>query len=255
MNSLLRFLGLPAAIAACLLTGASYASDTAKEKRWAGQIVDALMDGEAEYLKAGDQEFLAIYTEAADSPAKGAMIIMHGIGVHPDWPQLISALRTGLPERGWATLSLQMPILPNDATTQDYLPLMDEVAPRVDAGIAFVKAQGIDDIVLVGHSLGSAMGQKYLEEKPGAVKGLVVIGMEVNSSLKPAVSLASVTVPVLDIYGSEDDPEALEPAPKRAAAAKGDNYTQKQVEGANHFFDGKETVLIETVDVWGTALE
>jgi pimeloyl-ACP methyl ester carboxylesterase len=179
---------------------------------------------------------------------------MHGTGVHPDWPQVVSPLRTGLPERGWATLSLQMPILANEAEGKAYLPLMDEVVPRIDAGIAFLKGQGIDKIVLVGHSLGASMGQRYVEETKDTVKGIIVVGLEFNSSLDPAVSLASVTVPVLDLYGSEDSPETLENAPKRAATAKSDTYTQKKVDGANHFFDGKETVLVETVDVWGSAL-
>ncbi|MEA3410858.1 MAG: alpha/beta fold hydrolase [Pseudomonadota bacterium] len=252
MNTLGKFVVL---IVAMFVQSAATASDTAKEKRWADQIVDALMDGEAEYLKAGDQEFLAIYTESADSPPRGGVILMHGIGVHPDWPQIVSPLRTGLPERGWATLSLQMPILPNEATTPDYVPLMGEVVPRIDAGIAFLEGQGIDEIVLVGHSLGSAMAQKYVEEKPGSVKGLVIIGTEVNSSLDPAVALTSIKVPVLDLLGSEDDPEALATAPKRAASMKGKAYTQRTVDGANHFFDGKEAELIEIVDDWSTSLK
>ncbi|MCG6869218.1 MAG: alpha/beta hydrolase family protein [Gammaproteobacteria bacterium] len=251
MNRFLKLVGL---IAVCLFAGASYASDAAKEKRWSDQIVDALMDGEAEYLKAGDQEFLAIYTEAADSPPKGGVILMHGIGVHPDWPQIVGPLRTGLPQRGWATLSLQMPILPNEADVSDYLPLMDEVAPRIDAGVAFLKAQGIDDIVLVGHSLGASMALRYLEQPRDAIQGLVVIGLAKDGELNPAVTLEVVSTPVLDLYGSEDQKDTLETAPERKAAAKSDTYTQKEVKGANHFFDGKEVELVEAVDVWGSAL-
>jgi len=252
MNTFGKFVVL---VVAMFVQSAATASDTAKEKRWADQIVDALMDGEAEWLKAGDQEFLAIYTESADSPPRGGVILMHGIGVHPDWPQIVSPLRTGLPERGWSTLSLQMPILPNEAETSEYLPLMDEVAPRIDAGIAYLKQQGIDRIVLVGHSLGATMALKYLEQPRDPVKGYVVIGLAVNASLEPAVSLEAVKVPVLDLYGSEDQKDTLDTAPKRAAAAKGDTYTQTKVDGANHFFDDRDEILVETVDAWGTALK
>jgi hypothetical protein len=37
------------------------------------------------------------------------------MGAHPDWPEVIQPLHSGLPESGWTTLSVQMPILANDA--------------------------------------------------------------------------------------------------------------------------------------------
>ena len=46
--------------AMCVQT--SLASDLAKEKRWADQVVDALLDGEGVYLNDGRAEFLAIET-------------------------------------------------------------------------------------------------------------------------------------------------------------------------------------------------
>ena len=125
-----------------LITPVLHASDLAKEKRWADQIVDALITGDAEWLPVGNLKVLAIYTPSEIEPARGATIILHGIGVHPDWPDVIHPLRTRLPEAGWATLSLQMPILPNEASDIDYLPLLPEVAPRIDAAIDFLQAQG-----------------------------------------------------------------------------------------------------------------
>ena len=94
MNTLIRLILL----SAFLLPGA-HASDLDKEKRWADQIVDSLIDGEAEYLKAGDVEFLAIYTEA-EEPTGRAALVLHGIGVHPNWSQVVYPLRTGLPSLG-----------------------------------------------------------------------------------------------------------------------------------------------------------
>ncbi|MEJ2076288.1 MAG: DUF3530 family protein, partial [Reinekea sp.] len=86
------------------------ASDLNKEKRWADQIVDALIDGEPEWLQAGDQKFLAIYTEAEEESTKG-MIVVHGTGVHPDWEQVVKPIRVDMASHGWNTLSIQMPIL------------------------------------------------------------------------------------------------------------------------------------------------
>jgi len=58
-------------------------SDYAREKRWADEIVPQLVSGEPVWLEAPRTEkFLGIYTEAKN--AKGAIILAHGLGVHPD---------------------------------------------------------------------------------------------------------------------------------------------------------------------------
>ena len=77
----------------------SYASDLEREKRMADEIVDAIIDGDAVYLEANNNEFLSIYTEA-DSDVKGVAIILHGRGFHPDWQDAINPLRVGLAESG-----------------------------------------------------------------------------------------------------------------------------------------------------------
>ena len=46
-----------------------------------------------------------------------------------------------------------MPVLPNEAEDADYGPLMDEVAPRLDAAIAYLHEQGVERVAIVAHSL------------------------------------------------------------------------------------------------------
>lgn len=254
-------------ILGCLLMAAglslAQASDTAKEKRWADQIVDELIDGEAVWLKADGHEFLAIHTEQSSDAPKGAAIILHGIGVHPNWPDVIYPLRTRLPERGWATLSLQMPILANDAEDDEYAPLMPEVPPRIDAAVAFLKQQGIDNIVLIGHSLGGKMAIYYIASgapSVGDIKAVVSVGLNaretVHQSLDTALALEKFTLPVLDLMGSEDNPDVKNTAALRrdaAAAAGNQRYEQKIMPGANHFHVGKEAEFVDAVDAWITA--
>src|ERR1022692_308283 len=98
-----RFLGV--ALAAITLSGfseyASCAPDYAREARLAQEIVPAIVVGDAVYLATARQpRVLALYTDAS-SPAiaKAAAIVVHGVGVHPDWA-LINGLRTGLAEAG-----------------------------------------------------------------------------------------------------------------------------------------------------------
>jgi alpha/beta superfamily hydrolase len=249
-----------AAIALVVSVGA-VASDVEKEKRWADQIVDALIEGEAVWLSDGEREFLGIYTEAEDPASKAGAIIAHGIGVHPDWQQVVYPLRTGLPPLGWHTLSLQMPILPNDAEEAAYAALMGEVAPRLDAGVSFLRERGVERIVIIGHSLGSTMASYYLSAGGREVDGFVAIGMPAgieDSDIVNAEMVADIEVPMLDLYGSEDLSEVLAAAPAREKAKEGGDggaYESRKVDGANHFFDGKEEVLLDSVADWlGTAL-
>jgi pimeloyl-ACP methyl ester carboxylesterase len=232
------------------------ASDFAKEKRWADQIVDMLIDGEAVWLEAEGHQFLAIYTEANTPRPKHGVILMHGIGVHPNWNQVIYPLRSGLAERGMPTLSLQMPILRNEAEAIEYGPLMAEAGPRVDAGIRFLKAKGVTEIVIAGHSLGATMGAHYLAGGAVDVKAFVAVGMGGRPD-EPRMDTVSflhrIQVPVLDLYGSDDLPQVLKGVEPRAAAARaGGNtaYRQIRVEGANHFFEGKNDALLKTVSDW-----
>ncbi len=229
------------------------ASDLDKEKRWADQIVDALIDGEAEWLQAGDVEFLGIYTEA-EEPSGRAALVLHGVGVHPNWPQVVQPLRAGLPSHGWDTLSLQMPVLANEAEHKDYAPLFDEVAPRIRAGISFLREKGAKEIVIVAHSLGADMASYYLAGEPPGVAALVGIGMsggEDDPRMDNVVSLAKVRVPVLDLYGQNDLDDVVSTAAERAKAAAGNPaFSQVQVPEADHFFDGHEAALQEIVVEW-----
>jgi len=241
-------------ISLSLLSFNLYASDLAKEKRWADQVVEAILDGDAVWLNDGKSDFLSIYTEAEEDKGR-AVIVMHGTGIHPDWTQVVQPLRVGLTTHNWNTLSIQMPILPNEAEYKDYAPLYDEVAPRIDAAIKYLKENGSEDIVLIGHSQGSAMTVYYLSRSKPDVKGFVAIGMAAfagDPKMDSIKSLEKINLPILDLYGSDDLEEIKASAKSRVAAAEkagNKNYTQKQITG-NHFFDGQEKALVETVADW-----
>lgn len=231
------------------------ASDLAKEKRWADQIVDAIIDGDAIWLNNGKNDFLGIYTEANENKQR-AVIIAHGTGIHPNWQQIIQPLRVGLIEHNWNTLSIQMPILPNEAEYIEYASLYDEVAPRINAAIEYLKNNGSKDIVLIGHSLGASMTAYYLSTSKQNVNGFVAIGMgsfSKDARMNSIKALEKITVPVLDLYGDDDLENIVATISDRATSAKkagNKNFTQVEVAGSNHFFDGKEDELVATVAKW-----
>jgi len=242
-------------ITLAVLSFTTHASDLAKEKRWADQVVDAILDGDAIWLNGGTSEFLGIYTEAEEDKSR-AVIVMHGTGIHPDWQQVIQPLRVGLTEHNWNTLSIQMPILPNEAEYPEYAPLYDEVAPRINAAIKYLQDNGTNNIVLIGHSQGAAMTAYYLSTSKQDVNGFVAIGMASfadDPRMNSIKALEKINVPVLDLYGDEDLETILNTSGARAESAnKGGNknYTQVKLSGSNHFFDGKEDELVESVAEW-----
>ena len=241
-----------------LFFGISYASDTEKEKRWAEQVVDSIMVGDAKWLNVGKNKILSIYTENTTEKAIGGAIILHGSGVHPNWDQVVRPLRSQLPDYGWLTLSVQLPVLANEAEYKDYIPLFKEAAPRINAGIAFLKSKGIKNIVIVAHSLGSSMAGYYLAKKPDpSIRAFVAIGVSGNMHKKDEVgfltSLKTIKVPVLDIFGSNDLKPVLQSTKSKADVARkagNKNYTQVKIAGANHFFDNKDDALVRRVRGW-----
>lgn len=236
---------------------AETASNLEKEQRWSEQITDSLVVGESCTLDAAGTAFLGIYTEASETPSKRAVILLHGIGAHPDWPEVINPLRSDLPDLGWSTLSVQMPVLANDAQIKDYAPLFEEVGPRIEAAIQYLRERDVDTLVLIGHSLGASMAATWVaNSQTKEVDGLVLIGLSIidaDARMNSLPALEKIRIPVLDLYGSRDLESVTASAKKRLSAAnRGDDgkYRQLQVEGADHFFVGLEQDLTRRVYGW-----
>jgi len=239
--------------------GAASLSDKAKEKRWEDQIVPDLFVGEAVKLKADGDEFLAIYTEAGTDKPKGGVIVLHGIGVHPAWADVINPLRTQLAEQGWHTISLQMPILENEAKDSDYAPLFKEVPGRIQAGVDYLKAKGVKNIAIAGHSLGAAMTSYYLVASPDAsVKAFAITsggpGLPKDSRMDAIANFKnSKNVYILDLRGGDDTDRVKGAWKERGGMGNkihSNRYESKVIAGANHFYAGKDQELVKVVGDW-----
>lgn len=229
-------------------------SDVAKERRWADQIIDGLLDGDETWLRdASGHEFLGLFTEG-DAESGRAVLLLHGIGVHPNWPEVIYPLRAGLLEQGITSLSIQMPILANGAEPGEYLPLFAEAPGRIDAALDYLDDAGYANVTLVGHSNGASMAVYYLARDPSsAVDSLVIIGMSPGQTSDENIRhLGQIDLPVFDLYGGNDLPAVVASAPQRAAAGKSASrdYRQQRVDAANHFFQGQEAALLQQVLEW-----
>lgn len=229
------------------------ASDLEKEQRWREQVEDSIMDGEAVDLVVEGREIFAIYMEAEDGSDKG-MIVVHGTGIHPNWQQVVQPIRVEMAAHGWNTLSIQMPILHNEAQYEEYVALYPEVPPRLRAAEAFLKDRGIQTLLIAAHSQGATMSSYYLSRHPSDVKGLIAIGMgatQKDSHINSAQSLKKITIPVLDLYGDDDLPGVLDTVDARTeSSAHNAQYSQQMIKGANHFFDGMDDELVSAVAGW-----
>ncbi len=217
------------------------AADYAREQKWADEVVPGVVVGDPVYLElANAHKFLTLFTEAPK--AKAAVIVVHGIGLHPDWG-LIGVLRSQLADHGYTTLSVQMPILANEATGDDYPVTFPEAGERLQQAVDFLRAKGYQKIAIVSHSMGSRMTHNYLLQHPGApIAAWVAIGMGADLSYK------TMKMPVLDLYGQNDLPQVLNGAKQRGDSLKGKaKSAQIVVPHADHFFDNRDAELMRTV--------
>jgi len=235
----------------------AFASDLEREQRMAEEIVDAILDGEPITLQAGEVEFLGIYTEAMEEPVKGNVVILHGRGYHPDWPQVANPLRVGLAEQGWNTLSLQMPVLEKGSRYFDYVPIFEEAVPRIESGLAYLSEQNDLPTVMIAHSCGAHMAMEWVHKKGDeAIDAYVGIGMGATDYGQPMLEpfpLADMSVPVLDIYGAEEFPAVLKMAPERLGQiqeAGNPLSTQIVAPDSDHYFTDQGGPLVDLVSGW-----
>jgi pimeloyl-ACP methyl ester carboxylesterase len=237
------FLNLLLATGLCLASLSVLAqADYAREQRWADEISPGIVVGDPVYLGGGSsRRFLAIW--APNPKAVAGVIVVHGLGLHPDWG-LNGTLRSRLFEQGYATLSVQMPVLTAEAKGDRYPPLFPEAAERLTVAVAFLRKQGFKKIAIVSHSMGSRMTNYFLNSAPAAaIDAWVAIGLS-GEFTDPT----SFKAPVLDLYGEKDFPGVLDNAAKRAAAIRTvRGSSQVQVPGADHFFSGTENELVRHV--------
>jgi len=97
----------------------------------------------------------------------------------------------------------------------------------------------------------------WRRKKKQKVIALVAIGLHDYAFVKPTIDLLGLIekskIPVLDIYGSRDFKKVISQAPdRRLAAKKGNNrqYVQIEIEGADHYFNKMENVLVKRIRGW-----
>jgi alpha/beta superfamily hydrolase len=224
------------------------AQDYAREKRWADEVVPGLVVGDAVWLEtSAGRKFLAIHAPA--SKPKGAVILVHGIGIHPDYG-MIGVLRSKLTDLGWTTLSIQMPVQAAEARFKDYTPeIFAEASDRIGKAAAWLAAKGNARIGLVSHSLGSWMANEYFDAAAASpVRAWASLGLTGGYSWATYFSAR----PILDVQGENEIAPVMDSTWRRglAVATAAEGSRQVIIAGTDHFYAGKEDELARTLSGW-----
>ena len=241
--------------APAVAAGAGAASEF--EQVIADRLAERGVPGEMVWLQAEGRQFLGLYMAPPPAAPRQAVILLHGLGGHPDWPDVIQPLRTQLPALGWGTLSIQLPRLSPQASHADETELPRRVWPRIQAAAAYLAAQGVDRVVLAGYGFGAALGARYAGVFGKGLGGFVAISLQTPAYLAERIvfpeSLEAVKVPVLDVYAANDSAAVLDQAPERelwGRKNKERSFDRIVIAGADADYHGRESELARHIAAW-----
>ena len=194
--------------------------------------------------------FAALVLPFLTPQPQGGVILLHDRGGHPDWPGVIAPLRRGLPDHGWATLSIEFPSIIGDPKRR-----IRQAVKRIEAALKFYNQRQLYNVVLVGHGEGALAAVTYLADNMRAgITGFVSVGLEAPPEpLGGLLLLEGIYMPMLELYGERDIREVVVGAREREQAVlRGGNanYRQQRIAGADHFFTATEPRLVELVRRW-----
>ena len=216
----------------------------------------------AVWLESATGPFLALYEPVRSADSFGAVIILPSLNEQPDNHGVVHHMRTVLPNFGWHTLAIQLPILADTShTINDYGKNEAAITNRIDAAIKYLSSKGINNFALVGKGVGAAAGANYLDTHPNtAIKAFVGISMEnfsgTNNWLNTPVTLKKLTLPILDIIGSQDNDAVITSHKSRTRLAQQSSrnenviYRQFTMIGADNDYRGASDQVTRRVAGW-----
>lgn len=232
-------------------------------------------------LKTSEKtDILALFSESKIADLQGGAIILSDLYQTPDWPIIVHNLRTKLPEFGWETLSVQLPVPVTDPGKEQMDHTYELTKQRIEAAIAFFQKKNISNIVLIGIRQSANFALKFarqLPEESNDIQSLITISAYDSKWLTSSELIKNIPLTMLDIFAEHDLDIVLESAAKRLVAAnfagklkakprflklsskvqnlainKTGNlrYRQKVINGADYQFDEEEQQLIKAIRGW-----
>ena len=248
-----------------LLINPLSAANQAREKLLANELIERIGENDVVWLKEDDRPFLALLSDHSSAKRRGGVILLHDLDAHPDWPEVISPLRLGLPDKGWPTLSLQLPLLSDDIELngKNQQRIIDESNTRIAAAVEHFTNMGIYNIVMLGHGLGATAMSHFLsgnlkQNHAIYIKAFIAIRFRTHQDLPAEYSPDSLLklktdFPILDLLGTNESPLNQQKSSQRKVSAvqsQNPNYRQERVLSANNNFRGAEDFLLSRISGW-----
>lgn len=238
----------------------AFAAEASSETDIEAALRLSLQPGKLVELKAAAGTFVGIETPAQPDQLKGAVLLLHDSTANPDDPRLMHDLRTLLPQHGWTTLAIQLPVVSPDQPFEAHLKQLPDANERIAAAQTWLQSRNPPVIALLGHGLGAieALQQLATQGESTPWGALITLSLPVpKTDLETAQTLTllpKVKKPLLDVSGSLDWPMVVETAPERRATAleAGLNYRQEVLTGADHQFTGLHPTLAQLINGWLT---
>lgn len=241
--------------------------DQDRERAIAEKLTEDLESGDVIWLSQGNQEFPGIFTPPDTNwhpnAKQEAVILLHGMGGHPDWPVVISPLRKFFNLAGWTSLSIQLPVLSAETPLSEYGITVREAARRIKSGVEYLHDNGYAIIVVAGYGFGAATAAWYLaNDGEDNVCAFAGISMHARKFLNPQLdltgSLGKLHIPVLDIYGSNDLKAVTQTADDRRLAIRENGnsfFTQISIDDTDQYYTHKDRVLFDSIKHWLESLK
>jgi len=245
-------------------------------------IEQDLQQGQAVWLGEGQERFFTIFTPDLSGEPKGGVILLHDADSQPNKPEVMQPLRNQLPLHGWATIAIQLPHLKQ---ISDYREQQETINTRINKTVDYMQQNGLNNLILLGHGSGAMAASAYLSGEPSdAIRGFVAISLGILPDRDTPDSIPKliqkISLPILDIYGSEDLDMVTTTAHDRALAARDSSnmatrqqrlepymrsgqamssvqkqqgyiaYRQMRIEGASHDFRDMGDILAKRVAGW-----
>lgn len=265
--------------------GETEASDTADiEPKDSSLRIRSDVDG-FQVLNVAGVDIDATYLEETLGERHGAIIFFHDQGAQLESQGVITPLRHRMTEYGWSTLTVTLdypsesnillinesdaesgeisvkdPAEPESDVATDESKVSEAVESlpavsnkeRIDAAAAFLQSQDVKRIIFLGHGVGGSIAVEMLSDITTPISALVFVGV-------PELSLPLETIfnpmkqPIFDIYGDNDLAGVAKAVKKRKTMMKrtgSEQYSTREILGADHVFYGLEDTLVKTLKGW-----
>jgi pimeloyl-ACP methyl ester carboxylesterase len=243
---------LAALMASAESVGAAGGWQGQADRQVARLVTADLEGGEVRWLTSGAGPVLGAYSAPIEEPARGAVLLLHDLDAHLDWPQVIRPLRLYLSRHGWHVLALQMPAVPLGGAPARDDRRMELGRARVRAGLRDLERLDVAPLVIVGHGWGATLALDWTLAAPeGTIDGVVTINLAAPPGLMKRMK--DLRVPMLDIYGERATTPVVRTAPHRARAQRSagvQGSRQLLVPGADTEFTGLQDALVKWVRGW-----